>query len=348
MVRIAVVGAGIIGLSSAICIQKSVPDAKITLITEKLSPHTTGDGAAGVWSPYLLGDTPEKDVYRWAKATHDFLREQWRTEDAGLRGISMLPVMRVASEVEAEDPLWKDIVFGFRRMRQDELTVFRKPSLKTGYSFVSFTCEASKLLPYFLELFKSSGGTVVIQRVDDISSLQQEFDIVVNCTGIQANRLVPDPLVQPKRGQVMRVEAPTLKWAVLDDDDDGNYIIPNQDLVVLGGTHQEGDWNTEVYPEDTVHITDGCFRMVPSLKHAPVHKEWVGLRPGRPAVRLEMERIGISSSPGKIPFTVIHNYGHGGSGLTLFWGCALQTTDLVKNALQPNYESIKSGLRSKL
>ncbi|CAL8135315.1 unnamed protein product [Orchesella dallaii] len=348
MVRIAVVGAGIIGLSSAISIQRSFPDVKtITLITEKLSPHTTGDGAAGVWSPYLLGDTPEKDVYRWAKATHDFLHNQWRTEDGGVIGISMLPVIRVVSEEETSDPMWKDIVFGFRKMKLDELAVFKKPSLKTGYSFVSFTCEAAKLLPYFLDIFKRSGGNVVIRRVDNITELQHEFDIVVNCTGVQANRIVPDPLVQPKRGQVMRVLAPTVKWAILEDDDDGNYIIPNQDAVVLGGTHQEGDWNTEVYSEDTVHITKGCFRIIPSLKNAQVFKEWVGLRPGRPAVRLEMEKIGISSQ-GKIPFTVIHNYGHGGSGLTLFWGCALRTTDLVKNALELHYQPSKYVPRSKL
>lgn len=62
MVKIAVVGAGIIGLSSAICIQRGCPGAEITLITEKLSPFITSDIAAGVWLPYLLGDTPEKDI----------------------------------------------------------------------------------------------------------------------------------------------------------------------------------------------------------------------------------------------------------------------------------------------
>jgi D-amino-acid oxidase len=62
MIKIAVVGAGIMGLSSAVRIQEKFPDAEITIIAEKFSPNTTGDGAAGVWGPYLLGTTSPNDI----------------------------------------------------------------------------------------------------------------------------------------------------------------------------------------------------------------------------------------------------------------------------------------------
>ena len=62
MSRVAVVGAGIIGLSTAVCIQELEPTVDVTLISEKFSPETTGDGAAGVWGPYLLGSTPEEKI----------------------------------------------------------------------------------------------------------------------------------------------------------------------------------------------------------------------------------------------------------------------------------------------
>jgi len=65
----------------------------------------------------------------------------------------------------------------------------------------------------------------------------------VNCSGIGARKLVGDNLVSPLRGQVMRVSAPWLRKVVLDDRDDGNYVIPNLKSVVVGGTHQDGDWD---------------------------------------------------------------------------------------------------------
>ena len=46
--------------------------------------------------------------------------------------------------------------------------------------------------------------------------------------------------------QVSRVSAPWLRTIVLDDTDDGNYVIPNIESVVVGGTHQTGHWDTVI------------------------------------------------------------------------------------------------------
>lgn len=62
MYNIAVIGGGVIGVTTAIQIQKDVPTAKVTIFAEKLSPNTTGDISAGFWTPYLLEKTPESDV----------------------------------------------------------------------------------------------------------------------------------------------------------------------------------------------------------------------------------------------------------------------------------------------
>lgn len=62
MSRIAIIGGGVIGLTTAIQIQKEISDVYITLFTEKLSPYTTGDVSAGLWTPYLLENTPLEDV----------------------------------------------------------------------------------------------------------------------------------------------------------------------------------------------------------------------------------------------------------------------------------------------
>lgn len=58
MASIAVVGAGVIGLSSAVCILERDPTVKVTLIADKFSPNTTSDGAAGLIMPFVMGNTP--------------------------------------------------------------------------------------------------------------------------------------------------------------------------------------------------------------------------------------------------------------------------------------------------
>ena len=94
-----------------------------------------------------------------------------------------------------------------------------------------------------MKQFESNGGKVVLRKVDKISELSS-YTVVVNCAGLGASQLVEDESVEPLRGQVMRVRAPWVKRMVLDDRDDGNYVIPNTDTVVVGGTHQLDDWDT--------------------------------------------------------------------------------------------------------
>lgn len=62
----------------------------------------------------------------------------------------------------------------------------------------------------------------------------------------------------------------------------------------------------------------------------------VGLRPGRSSVRLEIEQYPINH---KI-VNIIHNYGHGGCGVTLCFGCAAEAVELV--------EAVISKSKSKL
>lgn len=59
--------------------------------------------------------------------------------------------------------------------------------------------------------------------------------------------------------------------------------------VILGGTHQENDYNTNVDVDDRNFIYDGCIRLIPSIKSAEIVKEMVGLRPGRDKVRIERD-----------------------------------------------------------
>jgi D-amino-acid oxidase len=86
---------------------------------------------------------------------------------------------------------------------------------------------------------------------------------------------------------------------------------------VLGGTADEGAEDVRPDPATTEAIRARCAALIPALRDAPVVDVAVGLRPARPAVRLEAEG------------RVVHCYGHGGAGVTLAWGCAGEVAALL-------------------
>ena len=92
-------------------------------------------------------------------------------------------------------------------------------------------------------------------------------------------------------------------------------------MTVLGGTAQKGDWHGEVRESDTKEILEKCSMLWPELDRSKIVGKAVGLRPSRNEVRLEAD-----TSDDRM---VIHNYGHGGAGVTLSWGCADEVVALV-------------------
>ncbi len=131
----------------------------------------------------------------------------------------------------------------------------------------------------------------------------------MNCSGLGARLLAADRSVVPVRGQVVCVEQTGLKrWLV--EPEAPTYVFPRSKDIVVGGTDDEGEWSRTPSPETAVAILRRAEVLVPELRGAKVVRHKVGLRPVRPAVRLERDGA------------VIHCYGHGGAGVTLSWGVA--------------------------
>ncbi|KAL7742057.1 hypothetical protein ACLKA6_018305 [Drosophila palustris] len=332
MLKVAVIGAGVNGVSSAIKIQEHYQNERklkvqVTIISDEFTPNTTGDGSAGLWGPFLIGGTSQEKVYKWSKDVHLFLEKIWLSEDAGEAGVCLIPCVRLSTEPNCVvGAFWRDIVYGAVELTEEQLEVYntgRDSKFTSGLSFVTYTSEPIKLLPYLMKRFVQRGGLVVQQKITDLDGFVRDspYDVIVNCTGLGSRQLLNDDQMYSVRGQVTRVKANWIYTVVLDESDDGNYIIPNTESVVLGGTHQENDYNMKICPADKSFITDGCRRLLPGLAHAQHLFDWVGLRPGRMEVRLESERRG--------PKLLIHNYGHGGSGVTLAWGCAEDVLHLL-------------------
>ncbi|KAH8393591.1 hypothetical protein KR200_005829 [Drosophila serrata] len=331
MPNIAVIGAGVNGVASAIKILEHYlaegQPISVTIISEDFTPNTTGDGSAGLWGPYLLGGTPQSKVYKWSQSMHQFLEKIWLSEDAGEAGVCLLPCVRLStSTVDSVEDFWRNIVYGAMDLTADQLAVYnvgRSVKFTSGLSFITYTSEPVKLLPYLMKRFLRNGGKIVRRKIEDLEAFITDsgYDVIVNCSGLGSRKLLNDEQMYSVRGQVSRVKANWIFSAVLDESDDGNYIIPNTESVVLGGTHQEGDYNRQVCERDRQFIVNGCRRFIPGLEHTESLFDWVGLRPGRGELRLESERRGRK--------LLIHNYGHGGSGVTLCWGCADDVLDLL-------------------
>jgi D-amino-acid oxidase len=157
----------------------------------------------------------------------------------------------------------------------------------------------------------------------------------VNCTGAEARDFVPDPSVTAVRGQIVVAENPGLTEFFIGSPDETHelsYVFPHQDRVVLGGTEIAGDWSLDPRPPTAQRILADCAAIDPRLATARILEHRVGLRPVRRTVRLEAEAAGRDGERRGAGRLVVHNYGHGGGGVTLSWGCAREVARLVESS----------------
>ncbi|XP_028293707.1 D-aspartate oxidase [Gouania willdenowi] len=327
MVKVAVVGAGVVGLSTAVCIAEALPFCCVTVMAERFSPDTTSDGAAGIVLPAQFPDIPLERQKQWFKNSFDHLLAIAQSQHSPEAGVMLSSGCQIFKEVPAEKkPFWSEFVIGFREMTDVELKRF--PLHTFGQAFTTVKCECSSYLPWLQNRFSKAGGLIEQRIVSSLQDLSSSFDLIVNCSGLGAKSLVGDGEVYPVRGQVLKVDAPWLKHFIRDGDGK-TYIYPGIHSVTIGGTRQEGDWRLEVDQGDTRGILERCCRLEPSLTKAKVLSEWVGLRPGRKNPRVEREVVQLQGRQ----LSVVHNYGHSGWGVTLAWGTALDALGLVRQCL---------------
>lgn len=129
---------------------------------------------------------------------------------------------------------------------------------------------------------------------------------------------------------LFQVEAPWLKTFFYGDYD--TYIIPGFDAVTLGGCRQYDSYDCTINKYDGLSIKERCESLVPSLRNSKIVAQRVGLRPHRDPVRVEKEIQDYNGDRVKI----VHNYGHGGYGVTTAPGTSLHACGLVKEILMGN------------
>jgi D-amino-acid oxidase len=303
-----VIGAGVSGLTTAICLAEA--GRRVLVATADPPLRTTSAAAGAVWGPHLVG--MDDRVGTWSLRTLAMFAELAADPQTGVR----LATGTAATRAEQSDPLdWVAALDGARPCTAAELPAGYAGGWRLTVPIVSMTV----YLEYLLARLALAGGEL---RTADFGSLAEAAtftgaSVIVNCTGIGASRFVKDSDLVPVRGQVIIARNPGLSEffvGVGDPPFDFSYYFPHGDLLLLGGTEESGNWSLEPDPATAGRILRGCAAAEPRLADVEVIEHRVGLRPTRPSVRLEE-----ASLDGR---RVLHNYGHGGAGVTLSWGCA--------------------------
>ena len=305
--RVMVLGAGVVGLTTAIRLLEAGHDLRV--VTAVPIEATTSWITAGIWFPTHVG--PPGRVAVWGRRTFEVLAGQARDSVPGA-------VMRDSLALYPQPPGRPDWTASVGPVR-DAAPAELPPGYRFGLRFTVPQAEMPLYQPWLLRQVIELGGEISTRAVGDLAELAEpDVDAVVNCPGLGARDLVGDQSVYPVRGQIVRVKNPGLTMSVRDEHHPAGraYVHPRSSDCILGGTLDEHQWDTEPDPATAESIVARCTEIVPGLAGAEVIDTIAGLRPGRPEVRLEEDVPG----PGGV--RVIHNYGHGGAGITLSWGCA--------------------------
>lgn len=307
---VAVIGAGVIGLTSAIQLIKA--GFAVTVFARALPPHTTSDVAAAFWAPSATADHAQ--AKQWALTSLAIFQELAAEPATGV----LITDLYSLTDIPTPMPYMAHA----GAMREVPPGVF--PAPWSGWCVAVPRIDVPVYMPWLLARLQAMGGRIQPQILQTLREVGKSYPIIVNCTGLGAQALTSDTLF-PVRGQVISVckpagLAPDIIYA--NDEDTTTYIIPRSRDCLLGGTYQYRDGNLDVDLVIAEQILARCAVFNPAFAQPEIIQHKVGLRPGRHAVRLEQERL----SSGQI---VIHNYGHGSVGHTLSWGCATEVAKLA-------------------
>ncbi|MCX3289087.1 FAD-dependent oxidoreductase [Streptomyces sp. NEAU-H22] len=307
--EIVVVGGGVVGLTTALVLAERGRSVRVW--TRDAVEATTSAVAGALWWPYRI--EPVATARAWALRSLEVYEDlAARAEPAGVR---MVEGVLGETGLDEADGWLAGRVPGLRAPTADEYA-------GTGVRARLPLLDMPAHLPWLRERFVAAGGVVETRTVSAFAEV--DAPVVVNCTGLAARELVPDPSVRPVRGQLVVVENPGIDTWLVTTDAAGEhaYLFPQPGGLVLGGTSEEDAWSLEPDPATAEAIIRRCTALRPEIAGARVLGHRVGLRPTRPAVRLERDTL----PDGRL---LVHNYGHGGAGVTVAWGCAEEAARLV-------------------
>ncbi|KAG0245992.1 hypothetical protein B0O80DRAFT_522924 [Mortierella sp. GBAus27b] len=354
---VVVIGAGVVGLTTALLLQCNNYD--VTIIAsefpknEKDQPDYASPKAGAHWRS--MCDEDDARAKEYDTVSYNTLRELAKNPNSGVRIRAAIDYFDYnPTGHEGRNPWWSKIVEDFKVMPSEN------PNFPIAYSYQTPVVTPSIYLDYLLQQFKDAGGRVQQRSLSHIAEASlwvgtkpRPVKVIINCTGFRARYLggAQDTRCYQTRGQTAVVRAGWVRETVTWISKTGSimYVIPRSNgEVVLGGSHEAYQNNESVSGAKTTHIlrtivdrypkilspgTSAAYAASPDLlSKFDIVDQKVGFRPSRiGGVRVEVEqgRTGCGC-----PVLIGHNYGHGGAGYQTSWGSAYDLLQKIETSLK--------------
>jgi D-amino-acid oxidase len=353
-----VIGAGVSGLTSALCLRKR--GWEVTVVAERFAPRVTSvvAGALWEWPPAVCGH--HRDLVSLARSKAWCARSYAIFADLArdpATGVFLRPVnfyfKRPVEEDQSQRAKMEELKGQVRQFKHDPALIAANQvnprlGLRDAYTYLAPMIDTDAYLPWLLGEARRAGCRILEDRITGPLRAQEEAlrqrygaDAIVHCAGLGAGELAEEP-VFPVRGALIRLRndgrtRPRVTQAHCISHDGSSqergflFIVPRgDDRLVLGGMAEPDEWDLNIGLENYEPIRaiyQRCLDFLPVLRGAEIDAAEpvrVGLRPFRhEGVRLEAEAGS----------RIVHNYGHGGSGVTLSWGCAVEVAEQVEALL---------------
>jgi D-amino-acid oxidase len=247
---VAVLGAGYSGLTSARLLQDS--GYKVTIYAADIPPGLTSNVAGAVWSPGHSVVSPEE-------VTPEFIELFTRAADISLQyfqgflgqpgyGVRFIDAYQLSDR--SPGPVEPNILIDHGQYDAHEIPTAENPAgMLWGRKFRALHIQSTMFLNRVVRDFRTHGGNIVIRKFVDTQSIMELGEsAIINCTGLGSHALFNDQNLVPIKGQLIAMlPQPEIDYALFHS---GGYMIPRDDGIMLGGSHDEGNWSLE--PEQLV------------------------------------------------------------------------------------------------
>jgi D-amino-acid oxidase len=256
---VAVLGSGVMGLSTARLVQEA--GFPVTIYAAALPPDTTSNIAGGQFHPYAVfheGEVTPEFMAQFAKA----LEYSWRRfqimvgDDYGIR---WLPTY-----VESDAPEAQPIAY-FPPVNRALSQAEHPFPLQNVVRYDTMYIETGRYLRQMMRDVQLAGGKIEVRRFakpTDIAALPEA--LVFNCTGLGSRDLFGDADLHPARGQLVILEPqPEVRYALTGGP---GYMFPRPDGILLGGTFELDQWDPIPQPDRVARIIAAQKRFFESFR----------------------------------------------------------------------------------